>query len=171
MVRLRLAAPPDHLAHALGLALGQAIEHARVVEGDHPARHLGRSRELLAAALARREAGPRAVLVAEPLRVTVDAAVTMFHGPTPPMAPTTGQLWLKEGVTPKWSVPWVTQKIFRWDGTQWLLHGHLRDEASISRQGKQECSFAEALAGARETARRNRLQIIYTFDDSTWGNA
>ena len=46
--------------------------------------------------------------------------VTMFHGPTPPMAPTTGQLWLKEGVTPKWSVPWVTQKIFRWDGTQWV---------------------------------------------------
>jgi hypothetical protein len=97
--------------------------------------------------------------------------VTMFHGPTPPMAPTTGHLWLKEGVTPKWSVPWVTQKIFRWDGRQWLLHGHLRDEASISRQGKQECSFAEALAGARETARRNRLQTIYTFDDSTWGNA
>ena len=97
--------------------------------------------------------------------------VTMFRGPTPPMAPITDQLWLKEGVTPKWSVPWVTQKIFRWDGTQWLLHGHLRDEASISRQGKQECSFAEALAGARETARRNRLQIIYTFDDSTWGNA
>jgi len=97
--------------------------------------------------------------------------VTMFHGPTPPMAPTTGQLWLKEGVTPKWSVPWVTQKIFRWDGTQWLLHGHLRDETSISMQGKTECGFAEALARARETARRNRLQTIYTFDDSTWGNA
>jgi hypothetical protein len=97
--------------------------------------------------------------------------VTMFRGPTPPMAPITDQLWLKEGVTPKWSVPWVTQKIFRWDGTEWLLHGSLRDEAMISKQGKQECGFAEALAGARALAGANGIQTIYTFDDSTWGNA
>jgi len=97
--------------------------------------------------------------------------VTMFHGPTPPIAPITDQLWLKEGVTPKWSVPWVTQKIFRWDGTEWLLHGSLRDEAMIHNQGKQECGFAEALAGARALAGANRCPIIYTFDDSTWGNA
>src|SRR5215470_5283237 len=37
--------------------------------------------------------------------------MAMFHGPTSPMAPIIGQLWLKEGVTPEWlkSVPWVTQ--------------------------------------------------------------
>jgi hypothetical protein len=106
--------------------------------------------------------------------------VTMFHGPTPPIAPTTGQLWLNDAVTPKWSVPGVTQKIFRWDGTQWLLHGHLTDEAWIKMQGNRPMgpsgligsqTFAEALAGARELARGNSIQTIYTFDDSTWGNA
>jgi|SRR5215472_13354561 len=97
--------------------------------------------------------------------------VTMFHGPTLPIAPITGQLWLKEAGTPKWSVPWVTQKIFRWDGTQWQLHGYLRDEAMISKQGKQVCGFAEALARAREDAQRLNLETIYTFDDSTCGNA
>lgn len=58
--------------------------------------------------------------------------VTMFHGPSPPMAPVTRKLWLKEEV-PRWgiSVLWVTHRIFRWDGSHWLLHGYLRDEASI----------------------------------------
>jgi ubiquinone/menaquinone biosynthesis C-methylase UbiE len=51
------------------------------------------------------------------------------------------------------------------------MHGLLRDEPIISRHGKQECSFEEALADAHEIARRNRCQTIYTFDDSTWGNA
>jgi hypothetical protein len=85
--------------------------------------------------------------------------MAMFHGPTSPMAPIIGQLWLKEGVTPEWlkSVPSVTQKIFRWDGTQWLLHGHLTDDALISMQGKTECGFAEALARAREHAQRLNL--------------
>ena len=103
--------------------------------------------------------------------------MAMFEGPNPPMAPITDQLWLKEAGPPKWSLPCVTQKIFRWDGTQWQLHGYLRDEAVISKQGKEVCGFAEALAEARETAQRlNRtfelnLETIYTLDDSTWGNA
>jgi hypothetical protein len=106
--------------------------------------------------------------------------VTMFHGSTPPMAPTTGQLWLNEAVTPKWSVPGVTQKIFRWDGTQWLLHGHLSDEAWIQMQGNRPMgpsgligsqTFAEALVRAHDAAQRLNLETIYTFDDSTWGSA
>ena len=106
--------------------------------------------------------------------------VTMFHGPTPPMAPTTGQLWLNETVTPKLSVPGVTQKIFRWDGTQWLLHGHLSDEAWIQMQGNRPMgpsgligsqTFAEALAHARDAAKRHRLQTMYTFDAPTWCTA
>jgi hypothetical protein len=115
-----------------------------------------------------------------PVQLLDPDRVTMFRGPTPPMAPTIGQLWLNEAVTPKWSVPGVTQKIFRWDGTQWLLHGHLCDEAWIQMQGNRPIgpsglidsqTFAEALGRAHEAAQRFNLETIYTFDDSTWGNA
>jgi hypothetical protein len=44
----------------------------------------------------------------------------------------------------------------------------LNDEAAISKLGKQECGFAEALAYAHELAKWNRCQFIYAFDDSTW---
>ena len=98
--------------------------------------------------------------------------MAMFNDPTPPMAPITGQLWLQVDVTPRQRISaFAAQRIFRWEGTYWLLHGFLRDEPIISRQGKQECSFEEALANAHEIARRNRCQTIYRFDDSTWGNA
>jgi hypothetical protein len=98
--------------------------------------------------------------------------VAMFDGPNPPMAPIAGQLWLQVDTTPRQRISaWASQKIFRWDGTQWLLHGNLRDEAIISKQGKQECGFEEALAYAHELARWNRCQTIYTFDGSTRGNA
>src|SRR5262249_54957504 len=43
--------------------------------------------------------------------------------------------------------------------------------AMISQQGEQVCGFTEALAQARENAQRLNLETIYTFDDSTWGNA
>jgi hypothetical protein len=123
---------------------------------------------------------PAKPTIKAPVQILDPNRMTMFHGPTAPMAPTTGQLWLKEGETPKWSVPWVTQKIFCWDGTQWLLHGHLRDEAWIRMQGNRPMgpsgligsqTFAEALARAHWDAQRLNLETIYTFDDSTWGNA
>jgi hypothetical protein len=46
-----------------------------------------------------------------------------------------------------------------------------QDEAWIAMQGKNEGDFAGALAWARELARMNRCRTIYTFDDSTSGNA
>jgi len=53
-----------------------------------------------------------------------------------------------------------------------MLYGYVRDDPIISKQGKQDCGFMEALASAHELARWNkRAKIIYTFDDSTWGNA
>jgi len=98
--------------------------------------------------------------------------MAMFDGPNPPTAPIAGQLWLQVDVTPRQRIyAWAAQRIFRWDGTQWQLHGYLRDEAVISVQGRQACGFAEALASAHAFARWNRCQTIYTFDDSTWGNA
>src|SRR5215467_4750524 len=96
--------------------------------------------------------------------------VAMFDDPIPPTAPITGQLWVQVDVTPRQRISaFAAQRIFRWDGTHWLLYGLLRDEPIISKQGKQQCSFEEALAGAHELARRNRCQTIYRFDDSTWG--
>jgi hypothetical protein len=98
--------------------------------------------------------------------------MAMFDGPNRPMAPIAGQLWLQADVTPRQRISaWPAQRIFRWDGTQWLVHGHLIDDATISNQGKQVCGFEEALANAHELARWNCCQTIYTFDDSTWGKA
>lgn len=98
--------------------------------------------------------------------------MAMFDGPNPPPAPTVGQFWLQVDVTPRQKISaWAAQRIFRWDGTRWVLYGHLRDEAMISMQGKKECHFAEALAWAHDLAKWSCCQIIYTFDDSTRGTA
>ena len=60
--------------------LGQAIEHSIAPgERDHSPRRLRGLPDLFAARLARRRPLDRAVLVAEPERSTVDAAMLMFH--------------------------------------------------------------------------------------------
>jgi hypothetical protein len=101
--------------------------------------------------------------------------MAMFIGPTPPAAaPIVGQLWRQMDAKPRYRqiIPHhLMQKVFRWDGTQWVSWGIFSDEATISIQGKTECSFVEALALAHELARWTGSQTIYTFDDSTWGNA
>jgi hypothetical protein len=87
----------------------------------------------------------------------------IFAGPAAPVAPSDGQLWRQTGISP--------QKVLQWDGTRWVPYGYLREVAAIIKQGKQECGFMEALASAHRFARRNGCEVIYTFDDSTWGNA
>lgn len=49
--------------------------------------------------------------------------------------------------------------------------GQARDEPIIVIRGKQRCSFMEALACAHELAEWGKEQVIYTYDDSTWGSA
>jgi hypothetical protein len=60
--------------------------------------------------------------------------------------------------------------IFRWDGSR-IHAGDVRDEPIIMKQGKQPCGFMEALACAHEYAKWGDERFIYTYDDSTWGNA
>jgi hypothetical protein len=84
--RLRRGASPEPLTESFGFTLGQAIEDLRALaERDHASRDLRRTAQLLATLVARGRAGERTVLVAEPLRAAVDAAVVVFHGGEEPI--------------------------------------------------------------------------------------
>jgi hypothetical protein len=80
-----------------------------------------------------------------------------------PMTPNDGQLWRRTDISP--------QEVLQWEGARWVPYGHVREVAAISKQGEKECGFMEALASAHRLARRNGSEVIYTFDDSTWGKA
>ena len=86
----------------------------------------------------------------------------IFAGPVAPVAPSDGQLWRQTD---------MAQKVLQWDGTRWVQYGYFREVTAILRQGEQECGFMEALASAHRLAKSNGYEVIYTFDDSTWGNA
>ena len=84
-------------------------------------------------------------------------------GPVAPVAPSDGQLWRQTDTS--------DQNVLQWDGTRWMQYGYFREVAGISKLGEQECGFMEALASAHRLAKLNGCEVIYTFDDSTWGNA
>jgi len=100
----------------------------------------------------------------------------MLVSPVAPMARNDSQFW-HQTVDVDVSSSGIrfgakAQKVFQWNGTDWILYGYVRDDPIISKQGKQECRFIEALTYAHENARWNRgAKVIYTFDGSTWGNA
>jgi hypothetical protein len=90
----------------------------------------------------------------------------MFVSPVAPKPRNDAQFWHQTGTGRR------AQKVFQWNGADWMLYGYVRDDPIISKQGKQDCGFMEALAAAHEHARWNKhAKVIYTFDDSTWGNA
>jgi hypothetical protein len=90
----------------------------------------------------------------------------MIVSPVAPMAQNDSQFWHQTGTGTR------AQKVFQWNGADWVLYGHVFDDPIISMQGKQKCGFMEALACAHELASwSRRAEIIYTFDNSTWGNA
>ena len=90
----------------------------------------------------------------------------MLVSPVAPMARNDSQFWHQTGTGTR------AQKVFQWNGADWILYGFVRDDPVISKQGKQECGFMEALAYTHELARWNpSAKLIYTFDNSTWGNA
>jgi hypothetical protein len=88
----------------------------------------------------------------------------IFAGPVAPVAPSDGQLWRQTDMS-------APQNVLQWDGTRWVQYGYFREVTTIIRQGEQECGFMEALASAHRFAKLNGCEVIYTFDDSTWGNA
>jgi len=93
----------------------------------------------------------------------------LFHGPVPPAAPSIGQLWHRVHTEcANADLRAMLDKMFRWDGSDWI---DLRVQPSIVKQGKQPCGFMEALAYAHEMAKWGDEEVIYTYDDSTWGNA
>jgi len=87
----------------------------------------------------------------------------IFAGPVAPVAPGDEQLWRQTNTS--------DQNVLQWDGTRWVQYGYFRKVTTIIRQGEQECGFMEALASAHRFAKLNGCEVIYTFDDSTWGNA
>jgi len=86
-----------------------------------------------------------------------------FAGPVAPVAPSDGQLWRQTDMI-------APHNVLQWDGTRWVHYGYFRESTSIIWQG-DECGFMEALAYAHWFAKSNGCEVIYTFDDSTWGNA
>lgn len=105
-----------------------------------------------------------AKLILSPLpEEKADELKNLFVDVSAPPSPTDGQLWLDAREN--------SNEVFQWDGTHWRPHGRLRDAITISKQGLQECSFMEALAGAHELAHWTKCDVIYTFDGSTWGSA
>jgi hypothetical protein len=88
---------------------------------------------------------------------------SMFVGPVAPVAPPIGQLWHQGGVE--------LERVLQWDGADWVIAGHVIDNPSIVKQGRQVCNFMEALACARDHSKRRDCEFIYTYDGSTWGNA
>ena len=93
----------------------------------------------------------------------------MFVSPVPPVAPPIGQLWHQTGVKSE-TVP-KSERVLRWDGTDWVVAGYVSDSPIIMKQGRQECDFQEALASAHSHTEWINCQFIYTYDGSTWGNA
>jgi len=87
----------------------------------------------------------------------------IFAGPVAPLAPSDGQLWRKTDT--------IDQEVLQWDGMRWVQYGYFREITTIIWQAEQECGFMEALAYAHRYAKMNGCEAIYTFDDSTWGNA
>ena len=64
------------------------------------------------------------------------------------------------------------QRVLKWSGSDWIQCGRVVDDPVISTQGKRECKFGEALAGAHSLARWNPgASTIYYYDGSTWGSA
>ena len=97
----------------------------------------------------------------------------MLVSPEAPTARNDRQFWHQTGANGCTRPPLPrAQKVFQWNGADWMLYGYVRDDPIISKQGKQNCGFMEALACSHELARWSKgFQIIYTFDNSTWGNA
>jgi hypothetical protein len=94
----------------------------------------------------------------------------LFHGPVPPAAPVIGQLWRQVRTEcSNVDLRTVLEKMFRWDGSDWIV---LRVQPCIVKQGKEPCGFMEALVYAHEMAKwGSEEEVIYTYDDSAWGNA
>jgi hypothetical protein len=90
-------------------------------------------------------------------------------GPVAPVAPSVGQLWHQTGVKSE-TVP-ESERVLRWDGTDWVIAGLVSDSATIMKQGLQVCDFKEALAFAHGHTKWLDCEFIYTYDGSTWGNA
>jgi hypothetical protein len=88
---------------------------------------------------------------------------SMSVSPVAPVAPPMGQLWHQTGVE--------LERVLEWDGADWAIVGHVIDSPNIMKQGTQPCDFLEALACARDHAKRLDCEFIYTYDGSTWGNA
>jgi hypothetical protein len=101
----------------------------------------------------------------------------MLVGPAAPTLGIGSQFWHQTGEANGFDPDRIStgrkaEKVFQWNGSYWTLFGHVHDDPIITRRGMQECSFMEALAGAHDLARWNKgAKVIYTFDDSTWGNA
>jgi hypothetical protein len=93
----------------------------------------------------------------------------MIVSPVAPVAPSVGQLWHQTGVKSE-TVP-KSERILRWDGTDWVIAGLVSDSATIMKQGLQVCDFQEALACAHGQTKWLDCEFIYTYDGSTWGNA
>jgi hypothetical protein len=99
----------------------------------------------------------------------ISEILPIFAGPVPPAAPSTGQLWRQVHTEcANVDLRAILEKMFVWDGTAWIA---VRDQPTIMKQGKQPCGFMEALACAHESAKWGNEEVIYTYDDSTWGNA
>jgi len=97
----------------------------------------------------------------------------MLVSPEAPIARNDRQFWHQTGAD-GWTSPPLprAQKVFQWNGADWMLYGYVRDDPIISKQGKQNCGLMEALACSHELARWNKgFKVIYKFDNSTWGNA
>jgi hypothetical protein len=96
---------------------------------------------------------------------------SIFVGPVAPMTPSVGQLWHQTGVKVKSEKFPKLERVLRWDGGDWVAVGHVIDNPTIMKQGKQACDFNEALAFAHWATKWLDCEFIYTYDGSTWGNA
>jgi hypothetical protein len=63
-----------------------------------------------------------------------------------------------------------SQRAAYWQSRTDFIHPGEREAPIILMQGKSR-GFMEALAFAHEAARWSKQEAIYTYDDSTWGNA
>jgi len=106
-------------------------------------------------------------------KLTPEGAISQFPtltvSPVAPVTPSVGQLW-HQTVVKSETIPKL-DKVLRWDGTDWVIAGLVREIGSVMKQGMQVCDFQEALACAHEHARWLDCEFIYTYDGSTWGNA
>jgi hypothetical protein len=105
----------------------------------------------------------------EGIRWQPPAFPEMIVSPVAPVAPSVGQLWHQTGVKSE-TVP-KSERILRWDGTDWVIAGLVSDSATIMKQGLQVCDFQEALACAHGQTKWLDCEFIYTYDGSTGGNA